>query len=169
MDRIDGVSIVRGGAARIADLRPLWESLHHHHAAVAPHLKALGSERSPVDSWAVRRAHYVALLAEPDAFVFLAEAGMEPIGYALVYLRLPEETWTTGRIAELETLAVIPDYRDRGVGTVLVQAVFGELRRRGITEFGVTVMSGNDDATRFYERLGMLPFMSAYLGRVPDA
>lgn len=45
----------------------------------------------------------------------------------------------------------------------------GELRRLGVAEFGVAVMAGNEDAIRFYERLGVLPFMSSYLGRVPDA
>lgn len=170
MERIDGVSIVRGGAERIDDLQPLWESLHHHHAAVAPELEQLGERRSAAESWVVRRNLYRRLLAEPDAFVFFAEAKLEPVGYALVHMRGPEETWATGeRIAELETLAVLPAHRGKGVGRVLVQAVFGELRRLGVTEFGVAVIAANADAIRFYERLGLLPFTSSYLGRVPLA
>jgi ribosomal protein S18 acetylase RimI-like enzyme len=84
------VTIVRGGAERIPQLEPLWKALHHHHAAVAPHLAAL------------------------------------------------EETWATGdRIGEVESLAVLPEYRSQGVGRALVHSVFEQLRRLDVTHWGV--------------------------------
>ena len=167
---VDEVTIARGGAERIPQLEPLWESLHHHHAAVAPHLAALGPLRTPQESWLVRRGLYEEWLAEPDAFVCVAEAGGEPVGYALVHMRAPEETWATGdRIAELESLAVLPEYRGRGVGRALVDAVFEELRRLDVTHWAVGVVASNADAIRFYERLGLLPFIRSYVGAVPSA
>ena len=48
--------------------------------------------RDPARSWEVRRELYEDWLEEPDAFVLLAEVDGEPIGYALVHLRGPEET-----------------------------------------------------------------------------
>jgi GNAT superfamily N-acetyltransferase len=161
--------IVRAGVERIDDLQPLWESLHEHHATIAPHLEELGPVRRPDQSWAVRRELYEDWLAEPDAFVLLAEQDREPIGYALVHLRGPEETWQTGdRIGVLETLTVLPDERGRGVGTALFERIYEELRHLGVTELQVAVIWKNAAALRFYERHGLLPFTVSYMGRVRD-
>ena len=160
--------IVRAGLERIDHLRPLWESLSAHHAEVAPHLAALGGIRTPADSWAVRRALYEEWLAEPDAFALIAEADSTPVGYALVHMRGPEETWLTGeRIAELETLTVLRAHRGKGIGGALVRAVYQELSRIGVGHLGVGVIASNPDAIRFYERLGLLPFLVTYIGPVP--
>jgi ribosomal protein S18 acetylase RimI-like enzyme len=161
--------IVRAGSERIDDLQQLWESLHEHHATIAPHLTELGPVRAPRDSWAVRRALYDELLAEPDAFVLVAESGGHPVGYALVHLRGPEETWATGeRIGVLETLAVLPGERGRGIGGALFDRMYDELRRMGVRQLEVAVISKNAAALRFYERQGMMPFTVSYLGPVPD-
>ena len=161
---------MRAGAERIPDLQPLWESLSRHHAEVAPELSLLGEVRSGADSWALRRALYEEWLAQPDAFVLIAELDSEPVGYAVVELRGPEETWATGdRVAQLETLAVLPEHRGRGIGTALVERFYEELRRIGVGHFVVGVIASNADAVRFYERLGLTKFIVDYAGRVPPA
>jgi ribosomal protein S18 acetylase RimI-like enzyme len=163
-------AIRRGGRDEIPLLRPLWESLHEHHVAVAPHLRQLGPVRASRQSWQVRSELYEEWLAEPDAFVLLAERDEIPIGYALVRMRGPEESWETGeRIAELETLAVLPGHRDHGTGRRLVKAVYDELRRIDVRQLEVGVIATNADAIRFYERLGLLPFTVSYIGNVPPA
>jgi GNAT superfamily N-acetyltransferase len=163
--------IVRAGSERIDELQPLWESLHEHHATIAPHLTELGPVRDPAESWAVRKALYEEWLAEPDGFVLLAETGDgPPVGYALVHLRGPEETWATGeRIGVLETLAVLPGERGRGIGSLLFERVYEELRATGVRELEVAVIARNAEALRFYERQGLLPFTVSYLGRLPDS
>ena len=164
------VEIRRAGREAIPALRPLWESLHAHHVDVAPHLHQLGPTRPASESWRVRKALYQEWLAEPDAFVMLAEADGSPVGYALVHLRGTEESWQTGpRIAELETLAVLPGHRRGGIGRRLIDAVYDELRALGISQLGVSVISTNTDAVRFYDRLGLLPFCVSYLGNIPPA
>ena len=93
----------------------------------------------------------------------------QPIGYALVHLRGPEETWQTGdRIGVLETLAVLPDERGRGVGSALFERIYAELRELGVTELEVAVISKNAAALRFYERHGLLPFTVSFMGRVQE-
>jgi ribosomal protein S18 acetylase RimI-like enzyme len=162
------IEIVRAGAERIDDLQPLWESLSEHHAQVAPEMTAIGERRSPEESWGVRRALYMGLFAEPDTFVLIAEHRSSPVGYALVHLRGPEETWASGdRVAELETLTVLPDSRGRGIGTALLEEVFAELRDLGVSQWAVGSMASNTDAIRFYERFDVLPFMVAFIGNVP--
>jgi GNAT superfamily N-acetyltransferase len=161
--------IVRAGIERIDELQPLWESLHEHHATIAPHMEQLGPVRNPCDSWAVRRELYEDWLSEPESFVLLAEADGQPIGYALVHLRGPEQTWQTGdRIGVLETLAVLPDERGRGVGSALFERIYAELRALGVNELEVAVISKNAEALRFYERHGLLPFTVSFMGRVRD-
>ena len=83
----DDVVILGAGWERIDDLQTLWESLHRHHTATAPQLQTIGRERLPSESWRVRREHYGRLLAEPGAFVLIAELGGLPVGYALVHVR----------------------------------------------------------------------------------
>jgi GNAT superfamily N-acetyltransferase len=166
----DSIQIVRAGRERIDDLEPLWASLSEHHAGVAPELRRLGPVRSADESWRVRRALYEEWLAEPDAFVLIAEGGGRPVGYALVHMRGPEESWDTGeRIAVLETLAVLPGHRGGGIGGALFERFYDELRSLGIGVFEVAVIYTNTDARRFYERQDVLPFMVGYLGRVPTA
>jgi GNAT superfamily N-acetyltransferase len=163
------MQILRAGSERIDDLQPLWESLHEHHATIAPHLTEVGPVRPAHDSWAVRRGLYEEWLAEPDAFVLVAESDGQAVGYALVHLRGPEETWATGeRIGVLETLAVLAGERGRGIGSALFERMYEELRGMGVRELEVAVISKNAEALRFYERQGLLPFTVSYLGRLPD-
>jgi ribosomal protein S18 acetylase RimI-like enzyme len=56
--------------------------------------------------------------------VLVAQDGRRAVGYALVHMRGAEETWATGeRIAELETLTVLPG--SRGLGRALVNEAYG--------------------------------------------
>lgn len=70
------------------------------------------------------------------------------------------------RIADVQTLSVLPEAREQRVGTRLMDAVEDELRRRGIRELRLLVLSGNDAATRFYERRGMATISHVMLGTV---
>jgi len=161
------VEIARAGAERIPDLQPLWESLSRHHAEVAPELAVLGEVRAEADSWAVRRDLYEEWLKDPDAFVLIAESEGEPVGYAVIQVRGREETWATGdRVAQLETLAVLPGHRGKGIGSALVERMHEELRRLGASHFVVSVIASNADAARFYERLGLTRFLVTYTGPV---
>ena len=161
------MEIVRAGAERIPDLQPLWESLSRHHAEVAPELALLGEVRAEADSWAVRRDLYEDWLKDPYAFVLIAESEGEPVGYAVVQVRGPEETWATGdRVAQLETLAVLPGHRGQGIGSALVERMHEELRRLGASHFVVSVIASNADAVHFYERLGLTRFLVTYTGPV---
>jgi ribosomal protein S18 acetylase RimI-like enzyme len=139
-------------AGRIDALRPLWLELHHHHRAVSP-LDLVGDDEL---SWQRRRAMYLRLLEE-DAFAYLAELDGAPVGYAFVRLHEgPDDTFPLGEwYAEVLTLAVAAPHRDQGLGGRLLDAVDAELDRRGVESVAIAVMTGNDDALRFYERRGL--------------
>jgi ribosomal protein S18 acetylase RimI-like enzyme len=162
------VAITRAGPERIDDFEPLWKAMHAHHRSVAGHLDAIAPFRSDDESWTRRRAHYERVLAAPEAFVLLAERDGRPVGYAVVALRGTEASLEVGpRVAELESLSVLPDERGDGLGGRLMDAVFEELRRQGVEELALAVMEGNAGALRFYERRGFVPYVGIMLARVP--
>ena len=149
--------LVRRLQAEELDLvAPLWESLLAHHAALT---RALPT-RPPAESWRMRRAQYERWLAEPGSFALVAEEEGTPVGYAVVHLGGPDETWVTGDpTAELETLAVLPASRGEGVGSALMDAVDEELDRLGVDDLWVGVVADNEDAVRFYERRGLVAYL----------
>jgi ribosomal protein S18 acetylase RimI-like enzyme len=164
------IVITRAGAERIDDVEPLWHAMHGHHRSVAGHLTAIASFRSDDESWVRRRAFYERLLARPDSFFLLAGRDGRLVGYAAVAVGGTEATLEVGeRVGSLESLSVLPEERGQGLGGRLMDAVFEELRRLGVEEITLAVMEGNDDAWRFYERLGLVPYLRLTIGRVPPA
>lgn len=167
---MNGVVISRAGPERLDDLEPLWKSMQAHHRSVAPHLEQIAPIRSDDDSWARRRVHYARVLSNPDTFAFLAERDGRPVGYAVVKIAGTEATLAVGeQVADLDSLAVLPEERGNGLGGALMDAVCDELRRRGIREISLAVMEGNEGAARFYERRGFVPYLRFMLARVPEA
>jgi ribosomal protein S18 acetylase RimI-like enzyme len=75
------------------------------------------------------------------------------------------DTWRTGsRIGEIESLAVLPSHRGRGVGSRLLEALERELESIGVRDLILGVLAGNEDAIRLYRRRGYRPTW-AYLSR----
>jgi ribosomal protein S18 acetylase RimI-like enzyme len=170
MPAVGEVVISRAGAESIDAFEPLWKAMQAHHRSVAPHLEEIAPIRSDDDSWARRRKHYERVLGDPDTFAFLAERDGRPVGYAVVKIMGTESTLEVGeQVAELDSLAVVAEERGHGLGGALMDAVYDELRRRGIREMALAVMEGNEGAARFYERRGFIPYLRYLLGRVPEA
>lgn len=157
--RVD-VAIRRAGAEVLDRLRPLWLELHHHHQAVGG--AALGPYVGDDASWAARRALYGGFFAG-GGFAVLAERGDELIGYALVAIKTSAETelddtWVSGRrVAEIETLSVLPAARGEGIGSALLDRVDAELAAEGIDDVLIAAFVTNLDAIRLYERRGFRP------------
>jgi len=160
--------IVTADRSRVDELRPLFEAMHEHHRAGDPRAGTLVPFRSAEEAWERRRAHYHRLFDAGRAHLLLAEADGRVIGYAMVSEVGAQTTLATGeRMAEVETLSVLPGERGRGVGQALMDAAYAVMRGLGITELMLYVMDGNPGATRFYERQGLRPYLAVMLGTVP--
>jgi ribosomal protein S18 acetylase RimI-like enzyme len=161
-------AITRAGLEALDDLRPLWLALHHHHQAVGG--ERLGPYVDDDASWTARRALYTEFL-EGGGFALLAERDGALVGYAMVAIKTSAETelddtWVSGdRVAEIETLVVLPEARGDGVGTALMDAVDAELAEREIEDVLIAAFVTNTDAIRLYERRGFRP-ASLYLIRL---
>jgi ribosomal protein S18 acetylase RimI-like enzyme len=154
------LTITRAGAEALDRLRPLWLALHHHHQAVGG--ERLGPYVDDDASWAARRALYAGFLAG-GGFAVLAEQDGALTGYAMVAIKTSTETelddtWRSGaRVAEIETLVVLPEARGSGVGSALLDAVDAELEAEGIHDVLIAAFVTNADAIRLYERRGFRP------------
>ena len=95
------------------------------------------------------------LLADQTTFALVvAPPTGEIVGIALVTLRT--NVWYQGWVGLLDELYVVPEHRNRGLGTSLLHAAEAEVVARGgeVMEIGV---DGEDvDAQRFYERHGYI-------------
>ncbi len=96
---------------------------------------------------------FARLLTDDDVVVLLA-GGADPVGFA--YLTLRPSPYYGGPLAQLEELYVVPDLRDRGIGTALLTAALDLCRGRSAGELHINVDEDDVDTRRFYERHGFL-------------
>ena len=82
--------------------------------------------------------------------VFVAVRGKEVLGYACFD---PKER-SFKYDAELESLYIRNDEHHKGIGTALFKEAAKELRSRGKRNMIVWCLKGNDNAIKFYEKLG---------------
>jgi ribosomal protein S18 acetylase RimI-like enzyme len=143
-------------------------AVHHAHVASMPELAPYVSD---AETWSERSALYASLFEKPDTVLLLALDGDALIGYALAHVMAVGETWlpdtwrTGPRIAEIESLSVLPGHRDRGIGGALMDALEREIEALGVGDVIVGALAGNEDALRLYRRRGYRPTW-LYLARL---
>ena len=89
------------------------------------------------------------------AETLIAEDGDEPIGFALFFHNF--STFLAQPGLYLEDLFVIPEHRGHGVGRLLLERLAQVAVDRGCGRLEWAVLDWNQDAIRFYERLGAKP------------
>ena len=96
------------------------------------------------DAWDERlfRAY---LDAWPELFL-LAKRGVRTAGYSIAVIR--------GERADLESIAVDPRSKRRGIGSALVRKTLTLLRRRGVASAGLMVEVDNAAAIALYQQFG---------------
>jgi GNAT superfamily N-acetyltransferase len=155
-------------ASELDVLEPLWNSLQTHHAEISPDFGDSSPSREGAEAWRIRRSKYERWLEDPNTFFLVAEVAAKPIGYAFVTVGPGYASWKTGeRLAELETLSVLPEHRSGGVGSSLIEAVWSRLAELGVEDMAITTTTTNVESHRFYERKGFQQRFVVYYGRAP--
>ena len=147
----------------------LWNALQAHHTAISPDFGESTPSREPGDAWQIRRSKYAHWLQDPETFFVVAEITGEPVGYAFVTIGPGYASWQTGqRLAELETLSVLPEQRGHGIGSAMLTAVWSRLAEQGVEDMAITTTTTNVDSHRFYEREGFRQRFVVYHGKAPS-
>ena len=81
----------------------------------------------------------------PEGFI-VAENRNEIIGYTI---GLPRND-----SAEIVSLAVSPDWRRKGIGTILTNSLIDHFKEKGLKEISLCVRTKNKKAISFYQKLG---------------
>ncbi len=150
-----GGGVLEAGGAKVV-LRPAAESDYEELVRVYASTRA--AELAQVTWWddaqklAFCRSQYDAQKEEyearfPDAEYDVIESDGRTVG----------RVWV-GRAADeirLLDIALLPEFQNRGVGTLLLRRLIEEARRRDLP-LRHMVFVLNDDAHRFYERLGFV-------------
>lgn len=114
-------------------------------SADLPEVWALETELFPVDAWPYEMfAGELALIDTRNYWV--VEDGERIVAYCGLMCVLP--------LADVQTIAVIPEYEGRGIGSHLLGTMIAEAIDRGATDLLLEVRADNPRAQNLYERFG---------------
>jgi ribosomal protein S18 acetylase RimI-like enzyme len=92
------------------------------------------------------------LIAHGRARVYLAYEGEVPAGLAICFVGF--STFKARPLLNVHDLAVAPEFRGRGVGKALLDAVADDARRLGYCKVTLEVRADNATALELYRRAG---------------
>jgi GNAT superfamily N-acetyltransferase len=90
--------------------------------------------------------------ARPVAEALVVDSGAEVVAFALFFTNF--STFLAKPGLYLEDLFVEPEQRDRGIGKALLTRLAQIAAERGCGRFEWSVLDWNENAIRFYERMG---------------
>jgi GNAT superfamily N-acetyltransferase len=97
------------------------------------------------------------LQALPNALVLLAFDADRPIGVAVCFFGF--STFRARPLLNIHDLAVLPQYRGRGIGRALLAAAEDHAQRRGCCKLTLEVQDDNARARALYQRFGFDDFV----------
>lgn len=110
-----------------------------------PAVHALELRLFPVDAWPLQM--FADELAQSETRRYLvAESGGAIVGYAGLMCIEP--------IADVQTIAVVPEQEGRGIGSALLTELIRESRRRHAADVLLEVRADNPRAQQLYRRFG---------------
>jgi GNAT superfamily N-acetyltransferase len=135
--------------ADAADAAAIVELVNAYAADPAGGGKALAAD--------VRERLVPALRDHPTSLVLLAFADGRPAGIAVCFAGL--STFAARPLLNVHDLAVLPEYRGRGIGRALLSAVERRARSRGCCKLTLEVQDGNARARSLYESFGFSDYV----------
>jgi GNAT superfamily N-acetyltransferase len=88
------------------------------------------------------------------SFLFVAAAGDRTVGFISGELRQGSPTFLPRTWASVDDVFVEPEYRNRGMGSALLQSVRDWAQERGADGISLQVAAANARGRKFYEDLG---------------
>jgi len=120
-------------------------SLREMTEADIPAVETLERRLFPVDAWPLQM--FFDELAQPETRRYLvAEADGIIVGYAGLMCIEP--------IADVQTIAVVPEFEGKGIGSAVLTELIDEARRRRAADVLLEVRADNPRAQQLYLRFG---------------
>ncbi|MEV7660827.1 ribosomal protein S18-alanine N-acetyltransferase [Paenarthrobacter sp. NPDC089316] len=108
-------------------------------------VEALERRLFPVDAWPLQM--FIDELAQPETRRYVvAEADGGIVGYAGLMCIEP--------IADVQTIAVVPEFEGKGIGSAMLTELIDEARRRRAADVLLEVRADNPRAQQLYLRFG---------------
>jgi diamine N-acetyltransferase len=139
---------LEGGAELLDTIGPLWQKLTLHHSGISAYF----GDQFAAGKFPERKQDLQEKAAAGKLRTVLASAGNSGpcIGYCVAVI-------DAKRNGEIESLYVEDAYRNRGVGSGLVERILAWFDRERTVSASVNVAVGNESAFRFYEQWGFYP------------
>ncbi|MDR6987682.1 ribosomal-protein-alanine N-acetyltransferase [Paenarthrobacter nitroguajacolicus] len=110
-----------------------------------PAVEMLERRLFPVDAWPLQM--FFDELAQPETRRYIvAEVAGEIVAYAGLMCIEP--------IADVQTIAVVPEFEGRGIGSAVLAELIDEARRRRAADVLLEVRADNPRAQQLYQRFG---------------
>ncbi|WP_346320399.1 GNAT family N-acetyltransferase [Chitinophaga sp. YIM B06452] len=108
------------------------------------------------------KVHYYdieAMIHEPHILIVVAEAGGKLIGSGYARIEDAKPFLKHAQHAYLGFMYVVPEFRGKGVNSLIVGNLVEWARKRGIREVILDVYDNNGPAVRAYEKAGFIPHL----------
>lgn len=128
-----------GQTGQTGQIRPMT-------TADVPAVNALEQELFPTDAWPEQMFHDELAQSSTRYYLVAEDAFGRIIAYAGLMAVQP--------IADVQTIAVVPEREGQGIGTRLLTMLVDAARERGMADVMLEVRSDNPRARALYERFG---------------
>ena len=151
-DKFANVIIRAGRAGDLPRLRRLYIEMTAYHAE--RDLRYADSETATREA-----AHFFeGWLRHPRALLAVAEVGGAAAGFGLITLQKPHLAMANVATARLDLLAVGAEFRRRGIGTQIVNALLAWAKKQGAERVFVAHAAQNPAAGAFWSSFGFVDF-----------
>lgn len=105
-------------------------------------------------------------LDDPAGETFVAVDDGRIVGYITIYVQAQPAFWQVKQIGHISGLMVDAAYRRQGIAAHLLAAAQAFFRQQGVDFFVVYTAVANQPTLQFYEKSGLIPLYTTFLGEV---
>ena len=144
------IIIRRAKKCDTGDINRLLYEVHKVHSDARPDIFKAGGKK-------YTESELEAIISDDKRPIFVAEESGKVLGYAFcIYKRfINDNSLTDIKTLYIDDLCVDENCRGQHVGTLLFDYVKQYARDNGCYDVTLNVWEGNDNARRFYEKMGM--------------
>jgi diamine N-acetyltransferase len=136
-------------------LAQLNQSVHQIHVDAHPDLFKPVSPYDPA-----LLLFYEGMIDDPNTIIYIVDVDDTAAGYIIARIMdRPENVFSHAMKAiYIDQISVNPKYRKQGCGEALIEAVFALAREQNISRVALDVWGFNENAQRFFARMGFKNF-----------